>query len=722
MSKHTVRLTGCRPTPLALYLKALGVFRIVAEQADADARGWWEDSVFCLQSRLDENSLLEFLLDEYRPAPIVAPWNGGSGFNPKDNTSAIEAIAESGTERFRPYREAIEACRSIRNRLGLAEKPDGTEKESLIVECRSSLPDHVLSWLDAAMVLTEDGPKYPPLLGTGGNDGRLDFSNNFMQRLCELLVVDGDGSIEHSRAVLRESLYQDPAPGLLRKSPIGQFHPGNAGGSNSGTGFSADAAINAWDFVLVLEGALLFASFVTKKIGRTAKGALSYPFSVRQSAVGYESSSSSDEKEARAEIWMPLWPRAANLTELKTLFSEGRAEVAGRPARHGVDFARAVASLGVARGIAGFERFGFQVRNGLSYFAVPLGRFEVSQNSQEEYIREIDAWLDAYRRAATKDTAPATAVRALHGLESSVMELCRDKTHPERLLDMVLALGEAEHVLVVSSKWRTDNYLHPVPCLSARWFQELEKHCSKSVEFRLAASLAGVFEEPTFRQHLGPIVRPRLNSDPRRWFSDKPEHLQLVEWTDGSLVNNLCAVLLRRLLHTEQEGNSDNGQTKGNRLGTRSSRTASMGDIGRFIDGTVDEAKFTGMLRGLALLTIPKRDNSSKSVHDNATFDDNAIPGADYALLKLCYMPYPVRDTTVPVEPTIARLAISGDMARATRLAARRLRGSGLASAVMEVEGSPERAKRIAASLLFPVSSEQGERMANYVLDQPEQE
>ena len=39
----------------------------------------------------------------------------------------------------------------------------------------------------AGVVLDEKGePKYPSLLGTGGNDGNLDFTNNAMQRLGEL--------------------------------------------------------------------------------------------------------------------------------------------------------------------------------------------------------------------------------------------------------------------------------------------------------------------------------------------------------------------------------------------------------------------------------------------------------------------------------------------------------------------------------------------------------
>ena len=54
------RLDGCAPTPLAHYLKALGVLRLVAEQLDPEARGWWEGERFLLASHKDEDELLAF--------------------------------------------------------------------------------------------------------------------------------------------------------------------------------------------------------------------------------------------------------------------------------------------------------------------------------------------------------------------------------------------------------------------------------------------------------------------------------------------------------------------------------------------------------------------------------------------------------------------------------------------------------------------------------------
>ena len=57
------------------------------------------------------------------------------------------------------------------------------------------------------------------------------------------------------------------------------------------------------------------------------------------------------EAPARAEMWLPLWETPAGYGEIRELFGEGRATVGRRPAKDGLDFARAVAALGIDRGI-----------------------------------------------------------------------------------------------------------------------------------------------------------------------------------------------------------------------------------------------------------------------------------------------------------------------------------------------------------------------------------
>ncbi|HEY4302013.1 MAG TPA: type I-U CRISPR-associated protein Csx17, partial [Candidatus Didemnitutus sp.] len=387
-------LNGCAPVPLAHYLKALGILRLVAEQFDEAATGSWQNDRLELRSSVDADGLVEFLSRAYSPTPILAPWNGGSGFFPKDNDEALVAIEKSSVERFSAYRAGIAAARRELLRLELKGKPDGDTKARLLQSCRNAFPERPLRWLDAVLVLGQDGPRFPPLLGTGGNDGRLEFTNNFMQRVIEVMdPVTGEPTTESERW-LYAALFGNTASGLATKSPIGQFFPGAAGGANSTSGFDAPSAANPWDFILMIEGALLFAAASVKRLESTNDGSLVYPFCVRQAGVGYASAAVADEADARCEMWMPLWNEPTTLAELCAIFSEGRSQVRGRAARNGVDFAQAAVTLGVDRGIAAFQRYGFQVRNGLAYFATPLERVIVRRNARADLLADIEQWHD----------------------------------------------------------------------------------------------------------------------------------------------------------------------------------------------------------------------------------------------------------------------------------------------------------------------------------------
>lgn len=76
-------LAGCTSLPLTNYLKALGVFRLVAEQLDPDARAAWTEQGLKLACSADQDRLLSFFLEDYRPTPVLAPWNGGERVLPQ---------------------------------------------------------------------------------------------------------------------------------------------------------------------------------------------------------------------------------------------------------------------------------------------------------------------------------------------------------------------------------------------------------------------------------------------------------------------------------------------------------------------------------------------------------------------------------------------------------------------------------------------------------------
>ena len=253
---HQLELRGCAPEPLMAYLKALGIFRLVAEQKDKDARTYWQNDEFVLRSTLDRDAMVEFFLNEYQPTPIVSPWNGGSGFHPKDNSKALDTILALESPRFQLWNEVISTGKEILAQQG------PSKKEWVLAQCRTRFPDEALDWLDAAYVLTSDGSKFPPLLGTGGNDGRLEFSNNFMQNIVLALNLEAR---RNGPTIIRNQLvaavFNEGSPELLKRSN-GFYNPGGVGGANSSVGFDGDALTNPWDYVLMFEGALLFAGAV----------------------------------------------------------------------------------------------------------------------------------------------------------------------------------------------------------------------------------------------------------------------------------------------------------------------------------------------------------------------------------------------------------------------------------------------------------------------------
>jgi CRISPR-associated protein Csx17 len=720
-------LGGCAPVPLAHYLKALGVLRLVAEQADADVRGAWRNDRLELCTSATPDALVSFFRCNYRPTPVLAPWNGGSGFFPKDNDAAVITIESSKASRLAGYREGIAASRRQLNSLGLQAKPEGDEKVVLLQSCRNSFPEHMLGWLDAVFVLTQDGAKFPPLLGTGGNDGRLEFTNNFMQRLVEVIDPATGGPTPESERWLRAALFGSAAPGLAIKGPVGQFFPGSAGGANATSGFDAAAAVNPWDFILMIEGSLLFAAASIKRLECADDGSLVYPFCVRQTGVGYASAASEDETEARCEMWMPLWSEPTTPAELQAIFSEGRARVRGRAARTGADFAQAAVALGVDRGIAAFQRYGFQVRNGLAYFATPLERIPVRRNARADLLADIEQWHDHLRQKAgpkANPEPPASGARALNELERRIMELCREDASA-RLLATLAALGAAERALARSLNWTTAAGLRPLCGLRRRWLDEAD---DGSIEFRLASSLAGSrawlgAETLWFRQHLEPVTMGANTGG--SWVKWDQTPSNDVAWHDGELTSVLSAILARRLVRVRQLGASG--------WPDWSPRPATLADITAFIERRTNDELLADLIWGLSLVDWKLdatneglgTEVSTRGLPDNENDDGEAadsestyVPSCFYALLRLCFRRAgrSEEQDAIPLVPAILHRAINGDGRAASELAARRLRASGKAPLVATLPVRGDIARRTAAAMLFPISHRDFRRVEAVVL------
>jgi len=229
MSAVSVALKGCTAEPLMAYLKSLGVLRLLGEQKDLALCGCWEEGCFKLEGPIDRDALCQFFVQDYCPTPVITPWNSASGFYPGGPVDLIEAISKSKNTRLALYRQAIGKARTILDNHGFDKKPGQLEKQLIIGKIRSSLPEQVVEWIDTLGVLTDEKMNYAPLLGTGGNDGRLEFAVNFMQHLLRIIPLDPDldsGNIyEQSSGWLKAALFDEHPPGLVRASG-GQFNPG----------------------------------------------------------------------------------------------------------------------------------------------------------------------------------------------------------------------------------------------------------------------------------------------------------------------------------------------------------------------------------------------------------------------------------------------------------------------------------------------------------------
>ncbi len=657
---HTVMLTGCTATPFGNYLKALGVFRLVSKQADTSARGWWAGETFALESVLGQEDLETFFVERYAPTPILAPWNGGSGFYPKDNNDGIEAIARSAQERFAPYRKAIEICREF-NEIKQGKGADEEERRAAILRhCRNRLDDDAVEWLDAAVAISADGSRsFAPVLGTGGNEGRLDYTNNFMARIAALLILPGRKM--PVRELLGSALFGHRTTALL-PGAAGQFDPGRAGGANQGPGIAHDSTTNPWDLILTLEGATAWASGLYRRQGIGYRSVLCSPFTVRPSKVGYESAVAKDD--ARGEIWTPLWLRPVRYEELKTLLREGRASVNGRPAANALEFAEAACSLGVDRGIDRFVRYSLLKRRGDSYVALPTGIFKAEYRSESDRVRQFQQFFERF----TKQDLPRGAEEARRGVEGAVYQVLL-KGGNGRVRELMVALGRMLRRIVTVSDVR----LPSRGLNAADWIEA----CDFDVpEVRMAASVASIFA-----RDIGSLADNLSRGDKR------------FAWVGLDLTDRMISVLERRL----QLANS--AESDANPLG--GACTIHPGEVSLFIECSVNDALVEDLL--FAFATLDWTNFKTPSLSDAAVHRE-VLP--TYAVIKHLFLSREIEQGPEPkrlrADPRVLSLLKAGNIEEAAAMAVTRLRVAGFRPLVVGYAGGMN-ARRLAASLLIPV-------------------
>ena len=734
---HVHDLSGCAPAPLANYLKALAILRLVSEQADPGTRGWWEGERFRLATRLSREELERFFLEDYAPTPILAPWGKASGFYKKKDPT-LSKFEGSVASRFLPFRVGILASRELellssilnadqeiravkesaqikgwskskrdafrempayKKALAEATKVFNDLKDALIPSISMKWRGDHARWLASVFVLNnESDAKFPALLGTGGNDGALDFTKSSMQRIAELFdLKDAFGRpFPASAGKLKHALWGISTAKLSRSVGMGQFLPDTVGGANSGNGADGASFDNAFNYVFVLEGALSLTSSATKRLGTLGDSKAVAPFAVSFGAGGYASRSSADDS-LDGEQWMPLWAQPCTQSEVTQIFRDGRASVNRKSVRDSLDIARSIAGLGASRGIFAFARYGYIERNGQSNLAIPLGQFSVPEraNSRLDAFADIDNWLVKLKRIARDKDALPSVIRCERDISDSAFALFGALDNQENWQRLLIALGRFDSNLRLGIGAKAG----AVPKLSAPWTNYA---ADVSPEFRLALAFAfqaqnwfGDKAVDRIRRHLLPLDRFG-RYDAKATAGGVVIHRR-------NAITDLSNVVLRRVV----EGSPADAR----RFALQAGRgcDAHLADMVRLLSNNIDLNRVLDLACGLMAV-----DASAwvQLKHKPMQALPKAMPPEPWCAIRLAHLPFALADgQRIPVDPAITRRLMSDDVPGAVELALRRLGAHGIRPVFKSAAAATGTGPLWAASLAFPISEPTAARL-----------
>jgi CRISPR-associated protein Csx17 len=461
--------------------------------------------------------------------------------------------------------------------------------------------------------------------------------------------------------------------------------------------------VNPWAFLLTLEGALLFATAVVRRHGADYQGGAAgqrnaVPFQVRGSTAGYPAAAAGENP--LAELWTPEWARPAGIVELEHLFGEGRVEWGGRPARTGLDFARAVTTLGVDRGLTAFERHLFVDRLGRNPLAVPSGRVEVDDRPIVGALDGLDGWLDRLRW----DRTPATVVDRRRELESALFALASSGGN-ERIVEVIVSLGRCHEAVARSGAAR--ERANPLLLRGGQVVLDAVKPAvGRDVDLRIALAIAtaqdhgtGIAGQPlrtTLRELLTPVSAGR--------------------WTDrpvGAAVG-LVARLAEAARHRAFPGATAEISTDvvpavgGPRLPFTAGLRLDAGDVAALVHGRFDEGRCSALVSGLLCFDWPPM---QEILHASVAADAVPDPAVDMLLPFTSTEPLILPDEEGARRRVLMRLGsawpvllAAGRIGQVLRDAARRLRINGVRHVVDPGEVDPIVGIALAALLIVPVA------------------
>ncbi|MBA3912929.1 MAG: type I-U CRISPR-associated protein Csx17 [Acidobacteriales bacterium] len=637
-----LELRGCTPEPLGNYLKGLGVFRLIAEQADPLTRAWWQDGFLWLHTKWSWDEIVSFFLcgigEEktpiYSPTPIFAPWGGRPGFyqdekKKDENKSARERLAVirklNKAGRFLTAQHTVQTTDDVlrsRKWTHLSKEKRSKSKLDIIAAMRNAWGTSAVEWFDACLSL-EENARFGFLYGTGGNEGSADITNNFWEMIEETIGLEDTG--RDTRELLVASIAGESRVGGTNRT-AGQHFPLSGDSANCGQTYSGSSSTNPWDMILMMEGAVLFAGATTKRLSQEGKGKAAFPFMIEHLATGESSTSMKDEAKqdkqiirCRAEFWMPLWQSPTSLPGIKALLSEGRLQrLSGEQGEHTLHALEAIKTLGVSRGIGTFHRVALFERRGQgSYLAASLGFYSTSRSVESfaAQLAELDGFREqVYRNLREGPGMPDRIMRARQRFHATLATLFQQDEpsalSTEAMLEVMSGVSAIEREVALLKE--RERILSPCPPLSTSWFLD----GGDGPEYGLARAIAGIAAwgesssdgrtKPaveSVRTYLLPVARQG------KWWVWSNTARTAVWARGASLEINLAAVLRRRLI--------DYQRGVGLGLPLWNSCGATFRDLLAYWHGEVNESRLVDLIYSLSLIDAGQWDERSISNRQN---------------------------------------------------------------------------------------------------------
>jgi CRISPR-associated protein Csx17 len=707
---RALALPGLSPDSLGNYLASLGLLRVLSRRWPSTRISWREEVLQVVGGPTTLDELLDELVR-------IANTQVASDVSKREWTQYDKAWSDA------------------------QKKGSKAKSGSPLALWQAEAPEDQLPFF-AAHAVPHARVSFNPLLGSGGNAGRRDFSAGWKRAVDALATApkeakgrgkkkvarggDAAAAPDTRRSELDAFLVGHPLTLLLGKLAAGSWFSEATKLYNSGQAPAREGQLSPWAMVLACEGLSLLAGSASRRLGARTRAIGAFPFVTQPVAP----EAAGEAGRILGELWAPIWARPMTLAETTTLFSRGRAELSGRGAVTPAAFATAIRQRGVDAGIREFRRFTLGRTTSANTFEPRLeARFsldtgkELASRATSSTLERITALIEQHGFPRDRKVGQRWRFEGLRGpIEAALLDVAAEPSRSEAGIALLDAIVYALDRIDRNRNFREGNVRwEPLPL---EWLLSSFAGEQPGVEARLALALASGFPAalPFTAFRFGvEWVRERNGTREYDW-TTKPawfEHSKVAParwvWGPGELARAIGAVVSRKLL---EEGKRD-GASASRPLG-RAPLPATTSQVRRWLDGDLDESLFSVWLSRLALFDWRIVPRAVRALIQPEPF----IPRADgdLALLGLMHPLVDERSLVIPdLSPhdllsdqtgartteaarTLVTLIRAGNLDAALRLASSRYAMAGARLASFKTTFAINDPDRLVAALLFTIS------------------